>query len=340
MNNLPYIPPRTRLELAQTAPTGQRHEQIKRIVISLVGNGLTADAVFVQVRAMYPSDVTDREIADVIQWATRQNFTPCASSSRYRQNITSKTKTLPAIIDPAIAIDKFLAGDNTNECDLWHVSPWRPLEDWRVDAIMSIAGMFHAGELVNVVTDYTVNEHGKANPNGFGLTLDRDAMMRHLRDNGTLQSKAGAWLRPNPVDGNKTNAVNKDGTPSKGWTDNNVTAFRFALLEIDTVPVEKQVSVFAKLPLPINCIMLSGGKSCHAWVRIDAPDAASYRAIVNEMFDVLKPLSVDQNNKNPSRLSRLPGTQRQIGAQGDGQQRLLYLAPDRRDSIPLFQVNK
>lgn len=338
MNNLPHIPGKTRAELAAPAPTGQRHEQIKRIVISLIGNALTADAVFVQVRAMYPSDVTDREIADVIQWATRQNFTPCAPRSHYRQSITPKTPR--AVIDPAVAIDKFLADDNTNECDLWHVSPWRPSEDWRVDAIMFIAGMFHAGEMVNVVTDYTVNEHGKANPSGFGLTLDRDAMMRHLRDNGILQGKAGAWLRPNPIDGNKANAVNKDGTPSKGWTDNNVTAFRFALLEIDTVPVEKQISVFPKLPLPINCIMLSGGKSCHAWVRIDAPDAANYRATVNEMFDVLKPLGVDQNNKNPSRLSRLPGAQREIGAQGNGQQRLLYLAPDRHDSIPIFPVNQ
>ena len=53
-------------------------------------------------------------------------------------------------------------------------------------------------------TDYTVNEHSKANPNGFRLTLDRDAMMRHLRDNGTPQSKAGAWLRPNPIDGERS----------------------------------------------------------------------------------------------------------------------------------------
>jgi hypothetical protein len=325
MNHAPYVPAKTRVELATPAPTGGRHAQIVKVVASLVGQGFNADAVFAQARAMYDATVPDREIAGVIQWATRQNFTPCTPRFT-NQRIQSKPMP-PPLTDPAAAITKFLDGDNTNEADLWDASPWRPLEDWRVDAIMFLAGMYHAGELVNIVTDYTVNEHGKANPSGTGLTLERDTMMQHLRDKGTPQSKAGAWLRMNPLDG-------------RGVADANVTAHRFALLEIDTVPVEQQISVFAKLPLPINCIMLSGGKSCHAWVRVDAADAESYRQTVNEMLDVLRPLGVDQANKNPSRLSRLVGAQREIGAQGDGQQRLLYLAPDRRDSNPIFKVNR
>jgi hypothetical protein len=36
---------------------------------------------------------------------------------------------------------------------------------------------------------------------------------------------------------------------------------------------------------------------------------------------------VDTKNKNPARLSRLPGVVRQIGANGDGRQRLFYLNP-------------
>ena len=325
VDRLPYVPGKTRTELATPAPNGERHEQAKRIIISLIGNGLSADAVFTQVRGMYDASYTDAEIINQIQWATRQNFTP--SKPRFTsQRIQSKSAPVKPV-DPAVAIGKFLAGDITNEIDLYHVSPWPPLDDWRVDSIMFLAGMFHAGELVNIVTDHIVNDHGKANPTGYGLTLERDAMMRHLRDKGTPQSKAGAWLRMNPVDG-------------KGVADANVTACRFALLEIDTVPVDKQISVFAKLPLPINAIYLSGGKSVHALVRVDAPDAARYRATVAEMLDVLKPLGVDQGNKNPSRLSRLPGAQRDIGAQGDGQQRLLYLAPDRRDSNPIFKVNQ
>lgn len=330
MNKL-HIPARTRQELASPAPVGQRHAQIVKIVASLVGQGFSPDAVFAQLRGMYAVDVPDREITDAIRWASDKSFTPCAPRSQYRKAITSKSKTPLAVIDYAANIRKFLAGDTTNEADLWHVSPWRPLEDWRVDPIMFLAGMFHAGEMVNIVTDYTIEpkEDGtiKANPKGYGITLERDAMMKQLRDNGTPQSRAGAWLRMNPVDG-------------KGVDDANVTAFRYSLLEIDNAPLDLQISVFAKLPLPVNAILLSGGKSCHAWVRLDAVDAAGYRQTVREILDVLKPLGVDQSNKNPSRLSRLVGAQRTIGGTGDGHQRLLYLAPDYRQCEPIFERNQ
>lgn len=148
-------------------------------------------------------------------------------------------------------------------------------------------------------------------------------MMRHVRDKGTPQSKAGAWLRMNPVDG-------------KGIADANVTTFRFALLEIDTVPLKLQLSLFARLPLPVNAILLSGRKSAHCIVRVNARTAESYRQKVNELLALLKPFGVDQSNKNPSRLTRLPGAMREFGASVDGRQRLLYLAPDRTDSKPIF----
>jgi hypothetical protein len=75
-------------------------------------------------------------------------------------------------------------------------------------------------------------------------------------------------------------------------------------------------------------ILTSGGKSVHAWVRINAPDRASYRSKVGQMFALLERFGVDQANKNPSRLSRLAGAQRRIGVTGDGRQRLLYFNPD------------
>jgi hypothetical protein len=42
----PFIPPRTRAELVSPAPHGQRHEQMKKIVLPLLGAGLTPEAVF------------------------------------------------------------------------------------------------------------------------------------------------------------------------------------------------------------------------------------------------------------------------------------------------------
>ena len=323
MTPQPYIPRRTRAELATPAAPGQRHEQLTKLVPVLIGQGLSPDAVFAQCRAMYEATMTDHEIAGMIQWATRQNFTPCTPRSRTRWTPTLAPRPqLPP--DHAANIRKFLGGFTANECDLWHESPWRPLEDWRFDSLQFLAGMYHGGELVNIVTEHTVDEKGKANPKGYGMTLERDAAMRYIRDHGTPQDKAGAWLRMNPVD-------------SKGVADANVTAYRFALIEFDAVPMELQLSLLTRLPLPVNAILLSGGKSVHGIIRVNALTADTYRLTVNEMLNLLARFGVDQANKNPSRLCRLPGAQRKIGAQGDGQQRLLYLAPDRVDSQPIFR---
>jgi hypothetical protein len=326
MNRAPYIPRKTQHELAAPAPVGKRHAQILKIVTSLVGQGLSADATFAQARSMYDHTVSDREIADVITWATRQSFKPCAPRIPVPWTRAPTARALP-LANSVANITKFLCDFRADEADLWHESPWRPLEDWHFDSLLFLAGMYHGGELVNIVTEYTVDQKGKANPAGYGLTLERDAAMRYIRDKGTPQSAAGAWLRMNPVDG-------------KGIADANVTAYRFALIEFDAVPLDLQLSLLARLPLPINAILSSGGKSIHGWVRVSAKSVETYREKVNELLALLKPLGVDQNNKNPSRLSRLPGAQRVIDVKGDGRQRLLYLAPDRRDSNPIFKVNQ
>lgn len=309
-----WIPPATRQELAMPASTGGRHEQMLKVVPSLLGQGLTAEAVFAQLRGMYGADVPDREIVDVIRWASRRTFTPCAprfAVTRFRQ----PTKSVLPQVNPVASIQQFLGDFTANEPDLWHESPWKPGEDWRQDSLLFVAAMFHGGELVNIVTEHS--PEGK--PVGYGLTLERDAMIRHLREHGTPTGRAGGWIRMNPVDG-------------KGVADANVTTHRFALIEFDAVPVDVQMSLLARLPLPVNAIVLSVGKSVHAVIRINAPDAETYRAVTGEILSRLRRFGTDQANKNPSRLCRLPGAQREIGANGDGQQRLLYLAADRTDS--------
>jgi hypothetical protein len=54
---------------------------------------------------------------------------------------------------------------------------------------------------------------------------------------------------------------------------------------------------------------------------------SEYRTKVARMLELLARFGVDGKNKNPSRLSRLPGARREIGAADDGVQRLLYLNP-------------
>ena len=319
----PYIPPRTRSEMASPAPPGGRHAQMVKVAVPLVGNGLQPQAVFAQLRSMYGSDVPDSEIAGVIRWASEKHFSPC--HPRYFGSVPAR-KTSAAAVSPVERIKKFLRGSNVEgmtfddlEVELWERSPWRPLEDWRIDPIMFFAGSYHAGEKINIVTDYSIelDEQGKekAKPRGCGRTLKRDDWMRETRDHRTPESKAGAWIRMNPTDG-------------RGISDKNMTGFRFVLIEFDHVALDLQIALLVKLKLPVAAILTSGGRSIHAWLRLDAKNGTEYSHIVGALFAKLAPFGVCLSNKNPSRLSRLPGALRVIGASDDGRQRLLFFHPD------------
>lgn len=220
-------------------------------------------------------------------------------------------------IDPAAEVEILLKGFRCSACDLVAASTCKipPLicgEHFHRQGAYLIDQLFEPSELVNIVTNPIV-ENGKARPGDVGLTLERNEWARRLLNPATWQP-GGAWLRMNPMDG-------------QGVADVNVTAFRYALIECDAVPLELQLSLLAKLSLPIAAILTSGGRSVHAWVRVNADDSNAYRGTVSKMLALLAKFGVDGKNKNPSRMSRLPGVVRQIGAEGDGRQRLIYLNP-------------
>jgi hypothetical protein len=235
-----------------------------------------------------------------------------------RRDSRSPVSRVRTITDPVEAVKRFLKGFQCQESDLVERSRVKLDGDPRFDAALVTEHLYLAGERVNHVTEFVEDRDGdgnaKARPSGMGITLERDAAVRRFRNGQPVGSRAGGWLRMNPVDG-------------RGVGDINVTVFRFVLLESDALPLDLQVSLLGFVPLPIAAILCSGGKSLHAWVKLDAKDAGDYRAQVGDLFRILAPLGFDGKNKNPSRLSRLPGARRQIGASGDGMQRLLYLNP-------------
>ena len=117
---------------------------------------------------------------------------------------------------------------------------------------------------------------------------------------GDYNPECGAWIRFNPLDG-------------KGVKNDNVTEFRYALVESDKMDIAKQNEIIRTLELPVACLVHSGKKSLHAIVRIDAADYAEYRKRVDYLYAVCKKngLEIDTQNRNPSRLSRMPGVMRQ-----------------------------
>lgn len=114
---------------------------------------------------------------------------------------------------------------------------------------------------------------------------------------GTFKDEAGGWIRINPTTG-----------PS----DKNVTRYAYSLAESDDLFIEDQKKLFINFKLPIATLVESGGKSVHALVKIDAKDEAEYKQRVAFLYDWLAKhkFVVDENNKNPARLSRLPGVMR------------------------------
>jgi len=78
--------------------------------------------------------------------------------------------------------------------------------------------------------------------------------------------------------------------------------------------------------VPVAMICTSGGKSVHAWLRMDCEDRRAWSHDTGTLFDDwLVPLGADGACRNPSRLSRLPGHYRQ---EKQGWQKLLYLNPN------------
>jgi hypothetical protein len=330
----PFIAPKTRAELASPAPPGQRHEQIKKIILPLLGAGLTTEAVFAQLRSMYDSDVSDKEISDLISWGVSKNPQACVNNAGRSLHVPAKPKPITAE-QAGANVERWLGSFRCDDCSLWHASPWRPLEDWEFDSLPLLAALYGKDEHINIVTEFTIEEKDgkqKANPKGAGKTLLRDEWMRWIRDKGTPQSKAGAWIRFNPV--------KKRGSGKAGAiTDADVTSYRFTILESDLLSDELQLSLWSRLPLPIAAIISSGGKSSHAWVKLDCADATDYRSKVERIYTLLARFGVCQSNKNASRLSRLPGAPREIGKHDNGKQRLFYLNPEPREA-PIFERKK
>jgi len=116
---------------------------------------------------------------------------------------------------------------------------------------------------------------------------------------GDWDPEVGAWICFNPVDGT-------------GRKDANITAYRYALVECDNMELGKQQAIIKQLELPCAALVYSGGKSVHAIVKVDAPDYAEYRKRVDYLYAACQKngLTIDQQNRNPSRLSRMPGIPR------------------------------
>ncbi|SDD05665.1 AAA family ATPase [Peptococcus niger] len=176
---------------------------------------------------------------------------------------------------------------------------WHPAQE----LIRYLEALFDSTETVGYVTD-SWEKDGRFMPTKgvWSRTAGEliEALSRCNDDLGAVlgdyKPQVGAWIRFNPLDG-------------KGCKNENVTDYRYALVESDTMDLETQNAIIRKLELPVACLVYSGKKSLHAIVRIEAENYTEYRKRVNYLYEVCEKngLKIDTQNRNPSRLSRMPG---------------------------------
>lgn len=175
---------------------------------------------------------------------------------------------------------------------------WDPKEQ----LITYLETLFDSTDCVGYVT-HSFSKDGKHMPTK-GL-FDRTAgkLIQELHNAREIQDvigdynpEAGAWIRINPLDGKDVKVEN-------------VTEFKYTLVESDVMEIEEQNAVIRELELPVACLVHSGGKSLHAVVRVDAADYPEYKKRVDYLYHICDKngLKIDTQNRNPSRLSRMPG---------------------------------
>lgn len=127
----------------------------------------------------------------------------------------------------------------------------------------------------------------------------------------------GVWFLANPVSGEYL--PNDSGKLSRrSWQ--NVTHWRYLVLESDTANPAHWLAALVQLPLPIAAIYTSGGKSIHALIKVDAESKADWDAQADKLKPALITLGADSKAMTAVRLTRLPCCQR-----GEKMQTLLYL---------------
>jgi hypothetical protein len=189
--------------------------------------------------------------------AAEQGWTPTISGQEIGWDDTIEKDEL-TILNPA-----WIEGKDVIEPESWH--PAQQL-------ITYLETLFDSTENVGYVTESWENADGKFVPTKgcWDRTAGEliQALNRCGEDIGAVlgdyKPEVGAWIRFNPLDG-------------KGIRNDNVTDFRYALVESDNMEIEKQNAIIRELELPVACLVYSGKKSLHAIVRVEASDYGAYR---------------------------------------------------------------
>ena len=161
-----------------------------------------------------------------------------------------------------------------------------------------LAEAFELGESINICR--SIKDGDRERPDGTGETRKREEWLELYKGDGLKDwqgSAVGVYVSINPNNG-------------KGRKKEHVTKWRHVLIEFDESTLDEQWKIIKKSGLPTTCIIKSGSRSLHAWVKIDATNEAEFTERVDFIFKHLEHSKIDSSTKDAGRLSRLPGAMR------------------------------
>ena len=277
-----------------------------------IRSGIAPAAVAAALREHTPPGgrrVPDREIADAVNKATGGR--PCSPQRRGVPRWRPPRPTVRPFDAAGFMAERLAEGTGYGDADLWEASPVRIETPPEQDAVLLLEALYAPGDVLFIGDRY-------------GRTVK-------TAEEWLAEFRAGhpipPHIIPNPLSGDA--APTKDGRPSFR-ADACVKAFRFAVAEFDGMSREDQFRFWWAVDLPVCALIDSGGKSLHAWIRVDGVGTAEKWAELVEgiLFGRwLIPLGCDAACRNEARLSRLPGHFRTEKCRW---QRILYLAPEGR----------
>ena len=191
--------------------------------------------------------------------------------------------------------------------------PW-PTPDWRKDLAKLLSAVFDPEETIEFKISNTPTAYSEKVSTIVGQS---DAIKKTMKN---LDGEEGAILCINA-------AKAAPGAKGESWR------FRYAVVDNPKMSLAKQLAYYKALNLPCAALVNTGANSVQAWVKILARDREEYDARVDFLFSTLdsQGFKVDDADKNPSQMVRMPGVLR------NGKQQYLIGLEQGAKSFPDWQ---
>ena len=170
--------------------------------------------------------------------------------------------------------------------------PW-PTPDWRKDFAKLINATFKPDETVEFKISNTPNSSRELVSK---IVAQDEALKKVMKQ---LDSQDGALLTINAV---------------KGGADSTDDSFHYRYVVVDNpkMTLAKQLAYYKALNFPCAALVNTGANSVQAWIKIEAQDLDEYNERVDFLFQTLdsQGFKVDDGNRNPNQMVRMPGVLR------------------------------